>query len=102
MEEIKELDLTKLETVAGGTSGEEAIHFKTNIYKGTSFLECFSSTSHGNVSARAIKMAHAHRTGTSPEKVHVSLLDGPEFDYEKDLAANGISEGSIVIVVIDE
>lgn len=47
-------------------------------------------------------MAHAHRTGTSPEKVHVSLLDGPEFDYEKDLAANGISEGSIVIVVIDE
>ena len=102
MEEIKELDLTKLETAAGGASGGESIHFTANIYKGNNYIDCIRCISYGNVSARAIRMSHANQTKALPENVHVSIMNGPELDYEKDLATNGVSEGSILIIVIDE
>ena len=102
MKENEELDFTKLETVAGGASGGEAIRFTANIYKGSNFIDCIRCISYGNTSARAIKMAHANQANVIPEKVHVSILNGQELDYEKDLAANGVGEGSILVIVIEE
>lgn len=101
MKEIKELDLTNLETVAGGSSDGKSIHFIVNLYKGSNYIDCFSCISFENVSARATRMCHAHRECVDVEKVHVYLLDDSELNYDTSLAANGIGDGSILKVVID-
>lgn len=102
MEEKKPLNIEEMEEIAGGAAADDYFHFRMDVYRNNEMIDWVPCLGRNMLPARSLRTCIMHQNHVSLESIHIYLPSGAELNYAGTFEDNGICEGTLLTVMIEE